>query len=76
MTPKLVSYILFEQTITDRLTINYDASYAVFGVELTFLLEREAANGEVLPGAIPFVIERCLYEIETRGLTEVGICTC
>jgi hypothetical protein len=46
----------------------------VFGVELQFLLKREAANGEVLPGAIPFVIERCLYEVESRGLGEVGIC--
>ena len=46
----------------------------VFGVELNFLLQREAANGDVLPGAIPFVIERCLYEIESRGLSEVGIC--
>jgi hypothetical protein len=45
-----------------------------FGVELNFLLQREAANGDVLPGAIPFVIERCLYEIESRGLSEVGIC--
>jgi hypothetical protein len=47
---------------------------AVFGVELNFLLKREAANGDVLPGAIPFMIERCLHEIESRGLTEVGIC--
>jgi hypothetical protein len=48
--------------------------FAVFGVELNFLLQREAANGDVLPGAIPFMIERCLYEIESRGLSEVGIC--
>jgi GTPase-activating protein BEM2 len=46
----------------------------VFGVELNFLLKREAADGDVLPGAIPFVIERCLHEIESRGLSEVGIC--
>ncbi|KAK1224297.1 rho GTPase-activating protein [Marasmius sp. AFHP31] len=46
--------------------------YAVFGVELEFLLERES-EGEVLPGAIPSVIRRCLAEIEGRGLTEVGI---
>lgn len=46
----------------------------VFGVQLNFLLQREAAGGNVLPGAIPFVIERCLYEIECRGLSEVGIC--
>ncbi|KAF7977931.1 hypothetical protein HWV62_1997 [Athelia sp. TMB] len=54
------------------LTVSRDPR-AVFGVELPFLLKREAANGEVLPGAIPFIIERCLYEVETRGLTEVGI---
>jgi hypothetical protein len=46
----------------------------VFGVELNFLLKREAANGDVLPGAIPFIVERCLHEIESRGLSEVGIC--
>ena len=46
----------------------------VFGVELKFLLQREAGNGDVLPGAIPFIIERCLFEIESRGLSEVGIC--
>lgn len=46
----------------------------VFGVDINFLLQREAANNEVLPGAIPFVIERCLYEVESRGLNEVGIC--
>ncbi|KAF5377413.1 hypothetical protein D9757_009715 [Collybiopsis confluens] len=45
---------------------------AVFGVELDFLLQRE--NGDhVLPGIIPSVIERCIAEVETRGLTEVGI---
>ncbi|KIK93915.1 hypothetical protein PAXRUDRAFT_485676 [Paxillus rubicundulus Ve08.2h10] len=46
---------------------------AVFGVELEFLLEREAAGGEVQAGAIPSVITACLLEVETRGLSEVGI---
>jgi len=47
---------------------------SVFGVELNFLLRREAGNGEVQPGTIPSVVERCLFEIEHRGLSEVGIC--
>ncbi|KAF5374674.1 hypothetical protein D9615_008986 [Tricholomella constricta] len=46
---------------------------AVFGVELEFLLQREAGNQPVDPAAIPFVIEQCLSEVEVRGLTEVGI---
>ena len=46
----------------------------VFGVDLQFLLKREALGGEVQPGAIPSMIEQCLNEIERRGLTEVGIC--
>ncbi|KAG5644301.1 hypothetical protein DXG03_008719 [Asterophora parasitica] len=46
---------------------------AVFGVELEFLLQREAGNQPVEFGAIPFVIEQCLSEVEIRGLTEVGI---
>ncbi|KAF9222356.1 hypothetical protein BS17DRAFT_838369 [Gyrodon lividus] len=48
-------------------------SIAVFGVELGFLLEREAAGGELQPGAIPSVVTACLLEVETRGLSEVGI---
>ncbi|KAK7013752.1 Rho GTPase activating protein 22 [Favolaschia claudopus] len=46
---------------------------AVFGVDLNFLLRREAGSDEVPAGAIPSVVERCLSEIEARGLTEVGI---
>jgi hypothetical protein len=46
----------------------------VFGVDLQFLLQREAGNDVVPPGAIPSVMERCLFEIESRGLSEVGIC--
>ncbi|GLB37976.1 putative GTPase-activator protein for Rho-like GTPases [Lyophyllum shimeji] len=46
---------------------------AVFGVELEFLLQREGGNEPVPPGAVPFVIEQCLSEVEARGLTEVGI---
>lgn len=45
---------------------------AVFGVELEFLLQREA-GGEVPPGAVPRVLEQCLSEIEARGLHEVGL---
>lgn len=46
----------------------------VFGVNIQDLLAREAGHGEVHPGTIPFVMHRCLAEIESRGLTEVGIC--
>jgi hypothetical protein len=46
----------------------------VFGVDLEFLLQRESGSHDVQPGAIPTVIERCLFEIESRGLKEVGIC--
>jgi hypothetical protein len=48
--------------------------YLVFGVELGFLLEREADGAEVLPGMIPSAIASCLLEVEARGLSEVGIC--
>jgi GTPase-activating protein BEM2 len=47
----------------------------VFGVDLQFLLQREAPHGEVQPGTIPIVMQQCLQEIESRGLSEVGICT-
>jgi hypothetical protein len=43
----------------------------VFGVELQFLLQREAAGQA---GAIPTIIELCLAEVEARGLSEQGIC--
>ena len=46
----------------------------MFGVELDFLLRREAGSEQILPGTIPIIIGQCLSEIEARGLTEVGIC--
>lgn len=46
---------------------------AVFGVELDFLIQREAKGEEPLPGAVPRLLEQCLSEIETRGLQEVGL---
>ncbi|THH20488.1 hypothetical protein EW146_g880 [Bondarzewia mesenterica] len=46
---------------------------ALFGVDLEFLLRREANGSTVPPGAIPSAIERCLLEVEARGLSEVGI---
>ncbi|KAJ7591782.1 rho GTPase activating protein 22 [Mycena floridula] len=46
---------------------------AVFGVELNFLLERETGGQEIEPGTIPSIMERCLIEVEARGLSEVGI---
>lgn len=45
----------------------------VFGIDLEFLLEREG-GGQVQPGAIPAVINKLILEVESRGLTEVGIC--
>ena len=48
----------------------------MFGVELEFLLKREAGCADVEPGTVPFVISRCLDEVERRGLDEVGICKC
>jgi hypothetical protein len=44
----------------------------VFGLELNHLLQREAEM-PVLPGIIPRVIHERLFEVETRGLSEVGI---
>ena len=46
---------------------------AVFGVDLSFLVRREANGEEMSPDAIPNVLEMCFKEIEKRGLTEVGI---
>lgn len=46
----------------------------MFGVELELLLQREAGGGLVSPGAVPHVIDECLSEVESRGLSEVGIC--
>ncbi|KAJ7082182.1 hypothetical protein B0H15DRAFT_952568 [Mycena belliarum] len=48
---------------------------AVFGFDLNFLLRREMGTDDIPPGTIPSLIERCLAEIEARGLTEVGIST-
>jgi hypothetical protein len=46
---------------------------AVFGVELEFLLEREANGAQPEIGSIPSVMLTCLSEVEFRGLSEVGI---
>jgi GTPase-activating protein BEM2 len=48
----------------------------VFGVDLEHILQRENPNWESEPGAVPRIVEQCLAEIESRGLTEVGICKC
>ena len=50
------------------------ASFLVFGVDLESLLERDAPNGQTLPGALPTVFARLVQEVESRGLTEIGIC--
>ncbi|KAL5486267.1 BEM2 [Sanghuangporus weigelae] len=54
------------------LTASHDPK-AVFGVDLTFLVRREAGGEEVPSDAVPSVLELCLREIEERGLTEQGI---
>ncbi|TFK24708.1 rho GTPase activating protein 22 [Coprinopsis marcescibilis] len=59
--------------IHDRPIIASQDPRAVFGVELEFLLTREAMGGDVAPGTVPRVIEECLNEVERRGLQEVGI---
>jgi hypothetical protein len=48
--------------------------FLVFGVDLEFLLEREAGGAQPEVGAIPSVMQICLSEVESRGLDEVGIC--
>lgn len=50
-------------------------SSLVFGVDLEVLLRRETGGSEAPPGTVPRVLELCLSEIETRGLSEVGICS-
>ncbi|ETW74695.1 GTPase activating-like protein [Heterobasidion irregulare TC 32-1] len=54
-------------------TASRDPTATVFGVDLEFLLKREAGGNPVPQGAVPSVIERCLQEVEARGLSEVGI---
>ena len=51
-----------------------ESTDAVFGVDLDFLLQRDAPNGEVAPGTLPIVFSRLIAEVEARGLTEIGIC--
>ncbi|TFY55136.1 hypothetical protein EVJ58_g8436 [Rhodofomes roseus] len=46
---------------------------AFFGVDLEVILKRESQDGDVPLGTIPSILERLISEVETRGLTEVGI---
>jgi len=48
-------------------------SSAVLGVDLKVLIQREFGD-DPPPGAIPSMLETCFREVESRGLTEVGIC--
>ncbi|KZT03884.1 uncharacterized protein LAESUDRAFT_728564 [Laetiporus sulphureus 93-53] len=64
---QLADHLLSQPTAASR------DPHAVFGVELDFLLRREAINGEVQPGTIPSVLDRLIAEVEARGLMEVGI---
>ena len=51
-----------------------DLLVVVFGVELEYLLQRDAASMESQPGAIPSVIDQLIAYVETKGLTDIGIC--
>ncbi|THH29042.1 hypothetical protein EUX98_g5142 [Antrodiella citrinella] len=46
---------------------------AVFGVDLDYLLQRDAGGVEPQPGAIPSVIDRLMWFVENKGLTDIGI---
>ena len=46
----------------------------MFGVDIDVILKREAHGEDIPPDAVPRVLEILLTEIETRGLTEQGIC--
>ncbi|KAH9927766.1 uncharacterized protein B0H18DRAFT_1118293 [Fomitopsis serialis] len=46
---------------------------AFFGVDLEVILKRESPEGDIQLGAIPSILERLISEVESRGLTEVGI---
>lgn len=61
--------------LTDVVCSLLPKAVLVFGVDLTFLVRREAGGAEVPTEAVPKVLELCLKEIEERGLTEQGICT-
>lgn len=45
----------------------------MFNVDLDVLLQREAGNSPVATGAVPHILDRCLAEIEARGLQEPGL---
>ncbi|KAI0036125.1 hypothetical protein K488DRAFT_41770 [Vararia minispora EC-137] len=64
-----------EDHMHDRPAAGSQDPNAVFGVDLEILLgrEREATGGELPAGAVPSFLERCLQEVEMRGLGEVGI---
>ncbi|KZT72385.1 hypothetical protein DAEQUDRAFT_664500 [Daedalea quercina L-15889] len=46
---------------------------AFFGVDLDVILKRESTDDDIPLGAVPSVLERLISEVESRGLTEVGI---
>ena len=50
------------------------ALHVVFGVSLETILLRQSDDDTIPPGTIPRVVERLIEEVESRGLTEVGIC--
>ncbi|TIC53455.1 hypothetical protein E3Q04_03187, partial [Wallemia mellicola] len=46
---------------------------AVFGVDLSEVVRRELGDEGVKNGEIPIIVDKCLNEIEERGLFETGI---
>jgi GTPase-activating protein BEM2 len=68
--PKLLDHV------DDRPKVLAQEPTAIFGVDLTALLRREHHGEDPPPGALPSFIQVCLTEIESRGFSEVGICTC
>ncbi|VDC02682.1 unnamed protein product [Peniophora sp. CBMAI 1063] len=61
-----------EDHIHDRPAAGARGPDAVFGVPLEALLRREYPSGPP-EGAVPVFIERCIQEVERRGMGEVGI---
>jgi hypothetical protein len=61
--------------VSDRPKVVAKEPTAVFGVDLTALLRRENHGQDPPAGTLPLFVQACLTEIESRGFSEVGICT-
>lgn len=62
--------------VSDRPKVIAKEPTAIFGVDLTALLQRENHGEDPLAGTLPTFVQICLSEIESRGFSEVGICEC